>query len=362
MSPTVPAYVVSVHQLYKQFIPPWYRQVSTTADHQGKHDDLLRPMAAQATEFANKRGIDWNMFVKVEPASLKNKKGGNQLPIDYRLFVSTPKETMQDDLLTPMAVLAAEFAKKRGADWDLFTNKSSWARVKPEGLPIDYGMWAPKGGSAPMKPQGLPIDYGLWSPTSEVAKDDLLRPMAAQAAEFAKKRGVEWGMYVKYEPVKGSNANKVPIDYGIFVLTLPSDDKSDDLLRPMAQKAAEFFNKKGIDFGVSPPNLSNVGSAIPPGYPMTTPPAASTSMRPKDDFTPTPGQTASHPYIKFFEPEMAAEFAAIVNKIQTKPALPDPALQMRQDFEARKYANDPQIKEPPQETTQSVPSGSVVQN
>ena len=284
------------------------------------------------------------------------------MPVDYGLFVSTPKETMQDDLLTPMAALAAEFANKRGADWDLFTNKSNRAPVKPEGLPIDYGMWASKGSSAPVKPKGLPIEYGLWSPTSEVAKDDLLRPMAAQAAEFAKKRGVEWGMYVKYEPVKGSNANTVPIDYGIFVLSPPSDDKSDDLLRPMDQKAAEFFNKKGIDFGISPPNLSNIGSTIRQGYPMTTPPAASSSMRPKDDFSPTPGQTGSHPYIKFFEPEMAAEFAAIVNKIQTKPALPDPALQMRQDFAARENANVPQMKEPRQETTQSVPSRSVVQN
>ena len=277
--------------------------------------ELLHPMASQAAAFAKKKGADWGMYQSTVPASSTKQNVETQMPVDWGLFEIAPPSTVDEkELLHPMASLAAEFAKKKGVDWGMyvtapaaFTAAASSSETDNVGTtPIHWGIYIP------MPRNNAHVHNGKdgWS------------TMPAEAAEFAKKRGIDWDMFLAAVPATASDyhkhdGGKKPVDWGLFIPMPHSADTYDDLLRPMASEAADLANKKGIDFGMF------VNGAFP--APIQSPMAdfaatAVSSLRPKDDFPPTLGQTGQHPSLRYhlFTPEMASEFYKMVSKSATK--------------------------------------------
>jgi hypothetical protein len=301
----VPAYVVAVYQLHKQFIPPWFwandqyhQPSSSTASPNDEgtgihlssriatshHDDLLRPMADEATMFANKKGIAW----EVEDAGIR--------------VSSSISSSHHDELLRPMAQEATAFANKRGVDYGMFVVNNEQVAAAPSRNCVNE----------------RPIDYGVGDVTPPYQDDPtLLRPMADDAAQFAHKRGVDYDIFVSSASTTTTpkKDNGPALDYGVWVVAPPFQE-DDSLLRPMAEQAKDLTHKKGgADFGIYTNSASQSFSTVLQAYDDATSGCNSgTGERPKDDFPPTPGQTAVHPYTKSFTPYMAIEFDTMVQK------------------------------------------------
>uniref|UniRef100_A0A7S3P1U6 Uncharacterized protein n=2 Tax=Amphora coffeiformis TaxID=265554 RepID=A0A7S3P1U6_9STRA len=276
---------------------------SSTVDNR----DLLHPMASLAAELGKKKGADWGMYEYAAPASSAKQNEATMLPVDWGLFVSpTPSAVDEKELLHPMSLFAAEFAKKKGVDWGIYVTTTAPAASETKivaNATIDWGIYIPL-------PRSNPKDAkNFW------------RPMASEAAEFAKKRGIDWEMFITAVPTAAldkQDGGKKPIDWGFFIPMPRSTEKYDDLLRPMALDAAALADKKRIDFGIF------VDGAFPvPVQHMVGFAHVATSLRPKDDFPPTLGQTGQHPNLRYhlFTPEMASEFHKMISKGADKDEL-----------------------------------------
>lgn len=143
--------------------------------------------------------------------------------------------------------------------------------------------------------------------------------MAAEAATFANKRG---------------------IDFDLFMVPPSSDDQV--FFNTMATEAAASAKKRGIEYGIFADN----DLASPSIFPWIPESVYGGSNRPKDDFLPTPGQTALHPSqaYNFFVPEMTLAFAAYHKKC-VKKIVPDAVEEKTVDEAAVANDDSPTRKE-----------------
>ena len=175
-----------------------------------------------------------------------------------------------------------------------------------------------------LKRNRMPIPYQT-SPYSSQRHEPYIPTMAEEAVAFAMKKAIDSEMFVVSSPHPTRDD---------FVLGMASEavafgkEKAieSDIFKVNRQSTQEAFNphvaSEGAIFGtkeaVGPGLFADDKLATPirsEANPMVVF-TASTSIRGKDDFMPTPGQTALHPSqtYKFFVPEMAAEAHAFLNK------------------------------------------------
>lgn len=256
------------------------------------------------------------------------------------------------NFMPQMAAEAAAFAKKKGIDSNMFvmTPKATGFREQRE---IDFSVPATENVFIPQmawqaeaigKKKG--IDFGLFASTPPPAEESFFPDMASEAAASGSKR---------------------PIDYGLFVTTPPS--AQEDFIPHMASQAVAFGKKTAIDSGIFAD--SKLAYPSPDAKNIDVVSVPTTSIRGKDDFMPTPGQTALHPsqVYKLFVPEMATEAAAFVRKGAKNEAAAGPAAiyneppsEKEQDFLARQnYAQKiAAAREQAPVTTQKVVAGQTV--